>query len=81
VFESNSRLNRIESAAFRESSLQSIKIPRNVESLGSSCFLKCKSLSSISFKSNSRLIRIESDAFRESSLKSIEIPRNVEVLG
>jgi hypothetical protein len=79
-FESNSGLNRIESFAFSNSSLESISIPRNVEILGSSCFSDCKSLSSISFESNSRLTRIESSAFSNSSLESIEIPRNVHFI-
>jgi hypothetical protein len=80
VFESNSRLTRIGSAIFYDSSLQSILIPRNVEILGSSCFSDCESLSSITFESNSRLTRIESKAFCGSSLQSILIPRNVEIL-
>jgi predicted transcriptional regulator len=79
-FESNSRLKRIESSAFSESSLESIEIPQSVEILCSSCFSKCASLSSISFESNSGLKQIESYAFSESSLRSIEIPRSVEIL-
>jgi uncharacterized protein YuzB (UPF0349 family) len=80
-FESNSPLTRIESQAFASSSLKSIMIPSNVESIGSGCFLNCGSLSSITFESNSHLTRIESEAFRESALQSILIPRNVEILG
>jgi hypothetical protein len=134
AFESNSRLTRIESNAFRGSSLQSILIPRNVEFidvstfvsvalssisiepgneifvlernilidvlrhkliqhfsrssaieigrnikvLGSKCFFRCGSLSSITFESNSQLTRIELEAFSYSSLQSIVIPRNVQ---
>jgi hypothetical protein len=55
VFESNSRLTRIESNAFASSSLQSIVIPSPVRILGSKCFSSCKSLLSISFESNSQL--------------------------
>jgi hypothetical protein len=44
-------LTRIESSAFSSSSLKSIELPRNVEILGSSCFYRCESLSSISFES------------------------------
>jgi hypothetical protein len=80
VFESNSRLRRIESEVFSCSSLQSLLIPSNVEILGSKCFLYCQSLSSITFESNSHLTRIESEAFSNSSLQSIVIPRNVEIL-
>jgi hypothetical protein len=53
----------------------------NVEIVGSSCFSKCKSLSSIIIESNSRLIHIESSAFEESSLQSILIPNSVEIVG
>jgi hypothetical protein len=71
VFESNSRLTRIEPETFSDSSLQSMVIPNNVEILGWGCFSNCESLSSITFESNSRLIRIESFAFSYSSLQSI----------
>jgi hypothetical protein len=67
-------LAQIDSNAFSESSLQSIVIPSSVEILGSSCFSRCQSLSSISFESNSRLTRIDSTAFSSSSLQSIIIP-------
>jgi hypothetical protein len=80
TFESNSRLIRIESLAFSQSSLRSIMIPKSVEILGSSCFSFCYSLSSITFESNSQLIRIESLAFSFTSLQSIEIPRNVQFI-
>jgi hypothetical protein len=79
-FESNSRLLRIGSEAFSESSLRSILIPRNVEILCSDCFSSCKSLFSVSFESDSRLTRIESRAFYCSSLHTILIPRTVEIL-
>jgi hypothetical protein len=79
-FESNSRMKRIESEAFYESSLQSIVVPQIVEILGSKCFFGCKSLSSLSFESDSQLKRIESEAFCESSLQSIVIPRSVSFI-
>jgi hypothetical protein len=66
AFESNSRLNRIESFAFSSSSLRSIEIPRNGEILGSSCFSACQSFSSLLCRSNSRLTRIESSDFSSS---------------
>jgi hypothetical protein len=58
-----------------------IRIPVDIEILGSNCFSNCKSLSSITFESNSHLKRIESASFSYSSLQSILIPRNVEILG
>jgi hypothetical protein len=77
TFESNSRLTRIESKAFDQSSLSLVIIPRNVEILGSKCFSFCESLSSITFESNSHLTRIESEAFSSSSLQSILIPSTI----
>jgi hypothetical protein len=62
-FQSNSRLKRIESYAFSSSLLESIVIIRSGESLCSSCFFSCRSLSSISFESHSGSKRIESSAF------------------
>jgi hypothetical protein len=79
--ESDSKLKRIESSAFSNSSLKSMVIPRTVEILGSGCFFHCESLSSISIESDSKLKGIESNAFSHSSLKSIVIPRTVEILG
>jgi hypothetical protein len=46
-FESYSRLTRIESEAFYESSLRSVLIPSNVEILGLKSFSLCNSLWSI----------------------------------
>jgi hypothetical protein len=77
IFESDSRLTRIESKAFSYSSLQSIVIPRNVELLCSSRFSSCKSLSSVTFESDSRLKRIEAHAFQHTTLHSVTIPPTV----
>jgi hypothetical protein len=74
-------LRCIESYSFSDSSLKSMMIPRNIETLCSGCFSNCPSLSSISFESNSQLTRIESGAFSHSSLTSISIPQNVESVG
>jgi hypothetical protein len=76
LFQSNSRLVRIESHAFSFSSLQSIEIPRNVEILGASCFADCKALLSISFESKSRLKRIETGALQR-LFCSIVIPSTI----
>jgi hypothetical protein len=61
-FEVESRLTRIESQAFSDSSLRSILIPSTVEIFCSHCFASSKILQSVSFESNSRLTRIESEA-------------------
>jgi hypothetical protein len=80
LFESESRLTRIEFSAFSSSSLESIMIPRNVEILCSSCFSCCESLSSISFESGSRLRRIEWRACDARYLRSIAIPPNLSFI-
>jgi predicted nucleotidyltransferase len=60
TFESNSHLTRIESAAFRASSLQSIVIPRNVRFIDGSAFIDV-TLSSISIESGNDIFVIEND--------------------
>jgi hypothetical protein len=62
---------------FYGSSLESILIPMNVEIVGSKCFSRCNSLSSIRFESNSHLTRIDLEAFSFSSLQSILIPSTI----
>jgi hypothetical protein len=57
-----------------------IIIPRHVQILCSSCFLYCKSFSSISFETDSELACIESYAFCDSFVKSITIPGHVQIL-
>jgi hypothetical protein len=74
------RIFRIGEHSFSGQPIRSIRIPRGVEILCSSCFSYCNSLSSISFENDSRLTRIESGAFYGSALKSITIPRVVEIL-
>jgi hypothetical protein len=82
TFESDSKLDRIESEVFRScSSLCSICIPRSVTILCSECFQRCISLREITFESDSKLARIESEVFVYcSSLSSICIPRSVTIL-
>jgi hypothetical protein len=47
IFESGSRLERIEESAFAESGLKSIEIPSSVVVLGKESFCKCKNRSCI----------------------------------
>jgi hypothetical protein len=54
----------------------SVRIPCDLEILGSGCFSSCKSLLSVSFESNSRLRRIESKVFPR-LLDRITIPSAV----
>jgi hypothetical protein len=59
IFESNSKLHRIEESAFAESGLRTIQIPASVEVLCNECFSACQSLTSVTFESNSKLHQIE----------------------
>jgi hypothetical protein len=77
VFESGSRLERIEERAFFRSGLRSIVIPLSVVVLGKGSFDSCYSLESVIFESGSRLERIEESAFEYSGLHSIDIPPGV----
>jgi hypothetical protein len=81
TFESPSRLTRIETSAFSNSSLFNVLIPSTVELLGSSSFSNCESLSSVSFESPSRLTQIDSDVFSGSSIESFSIPSSIRILG
>jgi hypothetical protein len=59
IFESVSRLSRIEKRGFIGTGLVEIILPSSVEFLSVLCFLGCGSLSSVTFESGSRLSRIE----------------------
>jgi hypothetical protein len=58
---------KIDSSDECENASDSIRV--KCEFLGSKCFSRCESLSSITFESNSHLTRIESFAFYGSSLE------------
>jgi hypothetical protein len=89
-FESTSRLNRIESSAFFNSSLQSISIPRNVQFIDGSAFCgtRCDHVSIEAGHNrfeirNSFLIDfVDHRLIRNfSSSSNIEIFSNIEILG
>jgi hypothetical protein len=79
VFESGSRLERIEEFAFEWTGLRSIVIPSSVIVLAECSFFLCKWLESVVFETGSRLERIEDWAFHKSGLKSIVIPSSAVV--
>jgi hypothetical protein len=81
VFESGSRLERIEESAFQRSGLKSIVIPSSVVFLGNSSFCDCESVESVIFENGSRLERIEESTLQRSGLRAIVIPSSVVVLG
>jgi hypothetical protein len=65
IFESRSRLSRIEWGAFMGTGLVEIVIPASVETLGRECFSDCESLSSVTFESGSRLRGNQKDVLTE----------------
>jgi hypothetical protein len=77
VFQSGSRLERIEKGAFKASGLKSIAIPSSVVVLGKQAFYRCGSLQSVIFETGSRLWWIGEEAFRWSGLTSIVLPPGV----
>jgi hypothetical protein len=81
IFESGSRLERIEERAFLRCTLRSIVIPSSVVVLGKESFEVRGSLEPVIFESGSRLERIKARAFYESASRSIVIPSSVIVLG
>jgi hypothetical protein len=88
-FRSNSRLSRIESNAFSDSSLRSIVIPRNTQFIDGSAFQDVKGLS-ISIESGNERFVIREDLLIDivdhklirnfSSSSSVIIPYDIEIL-
>jgi hypothetical protein len=89
LFESNSRLTRIESSAFSFSSIESIVIPRNVQFIDGSAFCNVN-LSSITTESGNNTIVVEKvllihiichKLIRNFSRSSkVDIPNHIEIL-
>jgi hypothetical protein len=77
IFESGSRLERIEEMAFSGSALQSIVIPSSVVVLAGWSFCECRKLETVAFETGSRLQRVGKEVFRGSRLHSIVIPPGV----
>jgi hypothetical protein len=79
TFESGSQLRRLEESCFASWSIQSIVIPRSVESLCPRCFSEAK-IASLSFESPSSVKRLEPECFAKAELDAICIPASVELL-
>jgi hypothetical protein len=82
TFQSQSRLSRIGSGAFRGcSALKSMVFPASVASVGVSCFSGCVSLAGVAFEAGARLQRVEEWCFANCwMLRSVALPAAVEVL-
>jgi hypothetical protein len=80
LFESWSRLLRLENCVFRETGLVEIILPSSVEVLAEGCFSFCPLLTSVFFESGSRLSRIETSAFKGTGLIEIILSASIEVL-
>lgn len=76
IFDSHSKLSRLEKFAFRDAGLGLIHLFSSVEVICEACFSCDLSLLSVTFDCVSKLRRIEKDAFRETGLPltSIHIP-------
>jgi hypothetical protein len=79
TFETGSRLCCIEESCFASWNLQSIVIPRSVESICPRCFYRAK-VASITFDSPSLVRRLEPQCFAKAELDRICIPGSVETL-
>jgi hypothetical protein len=63
IFESDSKLKEFGDSAFCLSGIKSIRIPNNVERIGSGCFCCCQSLYEVTFGLDSKLKQIGYGAF------------------
>jgi hypothetical protein len=66
--------------AVRNSRIQTVIIPKNVEKIDEKCFYECKSLCEVAFESDCQLKEIGKLAFSDSGVKRIEIPPKCETL-
>jgi len=89
VFENGSKLTSIGNDAYYGSfafygcsSLTSITIPANVQTIGSETFRGCASLATVIFENGSKLTTIGGNIFMDcKNLTSITIPANVQSIG
>lgn len=76
-FESISKLVRICSYSFNNSSITSICIPKSVVEIDKKAFYECKQLKYVQFDKNSELKTINKKAFAKTLIKTIELPKSV----
>ncbi|OHT04191.1 hypothetical protein TRFO_28361 [Tritrichomonas foetus] len=66
--------------AFRESQIEKILIPKNLEFFGKKAFFKCNRLTTVEFANNFQFTCIPSFSFSHTSIRSIKIPRSVKTI-
>ena len=74
-------INRIDSYAFSECSIESITIPTNVLIISEGAFFKCRKLKHVYFSDDSKLEKIEKLSFVKTLIYEIKIPKSVLILG
>lgn len=77
----DSELHTIEFQAFKNSSLEEIKIPQHVAKICEEAFFNCKQLKKVEFAENSELEVIEKGAFSFTAIDSIRVPKKVTQIG
>lgn len=77
-FEADSELRRFGAFCCAHSSIKSICIPRNVETLDYSCFSGCSRLEIVLFESESVLKQMKAACFEGCAVRTICIPESVE---
>ena len=61
--------------------LESIFIPKKVESIGNSCFYYCINLEEVTFESNSSLTTLGNNVFQYCPIQSITLPNTITSMG
>ena len=82
TFEKGNALKSIGNYAFdSDEALESIIIPKSVETIGTFSFYGCKALKSLTFEKGSVLKSIGGYAFKQVAFEKLVIPKSVETLG
>ena len=77
-FEENSKLIKIGTKSFADSSIRRIVVPRSVEEIGVGAFFGCSELKKIEFEPDTKLNQIDQKALAYSSVEGFIVPAMVE---
>ena len=80
IFTSNSQIQTFGNYCFYDSYIQSINIPKTLESLPNYCFNNCRKLISVTFDDNSKIESFGNNCFSYSTIESIIIPNSVKTI-